>query len=196
MSNVLAIDQGTSGTKAVVVDPSGGVLASAEVELRPTYLPDGGVEQDPRALFESVVVAGRRAIAEAGQPVAAVGLANQGETVLAWDRATGEPRSAAVVWQDRRAEPVCAELSDSKQQIEEISGLVLDAYFSAPKMRWLRDNITSRGVVTTSDVRCLRYGRDDGEPFPAVGPAVRRLERRAGRIVRPVGRAHARGRSL
>src|ERR1700712_3865556 len=105
---VLAIDQGTSGTKAIVVDDRGNVLAIAEEELRPAYLPDGGVEQDPAALLESVLAAGQRALGSAGVPPSAVALANQGETVLAWDRATGRPLSPAVVWQDRRAESVCA----------------------------------------------------------------------------------------
>ena len=90
MTHVLAIDQGTSGTKAIVVDDAGRVVSIAEVSLRPEYLPGGGVEQDPEALWDSVVDAGRRALDEAGVPVAAVALANQGETVLAWDRRDGQ----------------------------------------------------------------------------------------------------------
>ena len=113
MTCVLAIDQGTSGTKAIVVDESGAALALAEVALAPRYLEGGGVEQDPEALFDSVVAAGRRAVADAGVPIAAVALANQGETVLAWDRATGRPLSPAIVWQDRRAEAVCEARSDA-----------------------------------------------------------------------------------
>ena len=89
-------------------------------------------------------------------PIAAVALANQGETVLAWDRATGRPLSAAVVWQDRRAEAVCeAERQDSAARVAELTGLVLDPYFSAPKMRWLRDQVTTDGVVTTTDTWLL-----------------------------------------
>ena len=101
--NVLAIDQGTSATKALVVGPDGAVLGSAESAVRPTFLTDGGVEQDPDALWTSVVDAGHAALAQARVPVGAVGLANQGETVLAWDRADGRPLSAAISWQDRRA---------------------------------------------------------------------------------------------
>ncbi|MBX7455595.1 carbohydrate kinase [Mycolicibacterium sp. 3033] len=149
-SAILAIDQGTSGTKAVVVD-DGVVRATAEVSLRPDYLPGGGVEQDPEALFDSVVTAGRRALAEAGVPVAAVALANQGETVLAWDRATGAPLSPAIVWQDRRAEALCGSLVAHGAHIAERTGLVLDPYFSAPKMVWIRENLTRDGVVTTTD---------------------------------------------
>jgi len=148
---ILAIDQGTSGTKAIVVDESGAVLSLAEVSLHPSYLEGGRVEQDPEALLASVVTAGRRAISDAGVPVAAVALANQGETVLAWDRDTGEPLSTAIVWQDRRAETVCEALRDSAERVAELTGLVLDPYFSAPKMRWLRNHVTTGGVVTTTD---------------------------------------------
>ncbi len=151
MTFILAIDQGTSGTKAIVVDESGAVRALAEVSLHPSYLEGGGVEQDPEALFASVVTAGRRAISDAGVPIAGVALANQGETVLAWDRATGRPLSPAIVWQDRRAETVCEARRDSAARVTELTGLVLDPYFSAPKMRWLRDHVTSDGVVTTTD---------------------------------------------
>ena len=108
MQHFLAIDQGTSGTKAIVVDDAGQVVSIAEVAVRPEYLAGGGVEQDPEALFESVVDAGRQALAQAGVRVAAVAVANQGETVLAWDRDTGRPLTPAVVWQDRRAESICA----------------------------------------------------------------------------------------
>jgi glycerol kinase len=151
MSAILAIDQGTSGTKAIVVDEAGVVRALAEVPLHPRYLDGGGVEQDPEALWDSVVEAGRRAVVEAGVAVAAVALANQGETVLAWDRADGRPLSPAIVWQDRRAESVCAAVADSADRVAELTGLVLDPYFSAPKMRWVRDHVTTEGVVTTTD---------------------------------------------
>jgi glycerol kinase len=149
--NTLAIDQGTSGTKAIVTDEAGRVLATTEVPLQPRYLDGGGVEQDPRELLDSVLEAGRRAAAEAGVPLAAVALANQGETVLAWDRATGDPLGPAIVWQDRRAEPICADRSSAADRVAELTGLVLDPYFSAPKMRWLREHQTADGVVTTTD---------------------------------------------
>jgi glycerol kinase len=151
MSYLLAIDQGTSGTKAIVVDEAGKVASLAEVALFPRYFEGGGVEQDPEALWDSVLTAGRRAVSEAGVPISALALANQGETVLAWDRATGTPLSAAIVWQDRRAEAVCEALRESGPLIADLTGLVLDSYFSAPKMRWLRDNVTTDGVVTTTD---------------------------------------------
>ena len=155
MHHFLAIDQGTSGTKAVVVGfdghGAGQVVSIAEVPVRPEYLAGGGVEQDPEALFDSVVSAGRQALAQAGVPVAAVALANQGETVLAWDRDTGRPLSPAVVWQDRRAESICSPLAGSADAVAQRTGLVLDPYFSAPKMAWIRANVTTAGVVTTTD---------------------------------------------
>jgi len=151
---VLAIDQGTSGTKAVVVD-DGVVVASAEETVRPAYLADGRVEQDPAALLASVLDAGGRAVADAGGRIDAVALANQGETVLAWDPATGDPLTTAIVWQDGRAESVCAELADHRDAVAAATGLVLDPYFSAPKMAWIRRHLTRDGVVTTTDAWLL-----------------------------------------
>ncbi len=151
MANVLAIDQGTSGTKAIVVSGDGAVLSVAEQPLHPVYLDGGGVEQDPQALLDSVLTAGRRAVALAGVPMDAVALANQGETVLAWDRDTGRPLTPAIVWQDRRAEAICHALREAADRIAALTGLVLDPYFSAPKMRWLREHVTTEGVVTTTD---------------------------------------------
>lgn len=151
MYHYLAIDQGTSGTKAIVVDDAGQVVSIAEVTVRPEYLAGGGVEQDPHALLDSVVTAGRKALSQAGVPVAAVALANQGETVLAWDLRTGEPLTPAVVWQDRRAESICGPLSAAASTVAQRTGLVLDPYFSAPKMAWIRANMTTDGVVTTTD---------------------------------------------
>lgn len=151
MTIVLAIDQGTSGTKAIVVDTDGIVRGTAERLVRPSYLPGGGVEQDPQALLASVLDSGREAISRAGLDVDVVTIANQGETVLAWDPATGQPMSNMVVWQDRRAEDICAGLEDQRNLIQRRTGLVLDPYFSAPKQAWLRRNVTGDGVVTTSD---------------------------------------------
>ncbi|MEU3525922.1 FGGY family carbohydrate kinase [Streptomyces sp. NPDC038707] len=148
---VLAVDQGTSGTKALVVCPERGVLGTGFAEVHPRHLPGGLVEADPRELYDSVVEAGRRALAEAGEDVVALGLANQGETVLAWDPATGRPLTDALVWQDRRAATVCAELTDHAEELRQLTGLPLDPYFAAPKMAWIRRHLTRDGVVTTSD---------------------------------------------
>ena len=148
--SILAIDQGTSGTKAIVVDGRQ-VLAVVERAVRPRYLAEGGVEQDPAELLQSVVDAGREAVSRAGSAIDAVALANQGETVLAWDQGTGEPLTVALSWQDRRSESICAELADRAGELAARTGLVLDPYFSAPKMAWLRRNSTTSGVVTTTD---------------------------------------------
>jgi len=150
--NVLAIDQGTSATKALLVGPGGEVLGQAEVPVRTRSVGPDGVEADPEELFGSVVEAGRRALAAAGGAAAgAVALANQGETVLAWDRRTGRPLTPAIVWQDRRSAGVCARLADRAGELAALTGLPLDPYFAAPKMTWLRENLTADGVVTTTD---------------------------------------------
>jgi glycerol kinase len=148
---VLAVDQGTSGTKALVICPERGVIGSGFTAVRPRHLPGGLVEVDPAELYDSVVEAGTRALAEAREPVVALGLANQGETVLAWDPATGRPLTDALVWQDRRAEHVCAELAEHAEELRQLTGLPLDPYFAAPKMAWIRRHLTAEGVVTTSD---------------------------------------------
>ncbi len=155
--NILAIDQGTSGTKAVVVDGDDRLLAIHEVPIRPDYRPGGIVEQDPRELLDSVLVAAHRVAEQAGTGIDAVALANQGETVLAWDPATGAPLSSMVVWQDSRARSVCDALHEEAGLIAERTGLVLDPYFVAPKLRWLRDHVTRDGVVTTSDSWILQH---------------------------------------
>jgi glycerol kinase len=134
-----------------VTGAAGQVLAIAEQALHPRYFDGGGVEQDPAAMLDSVLDTGRRAAAQAGVPLHAVALANQGETVLAWDRASGMPLSPAIVWQDRRTEALVTRLACGAARVAELTGLVLDPYFSAPKMAWLRENVTTEGVVTTSD---------------------------------------------
>ena len=145
---VLAIDQGTSGTKADRPRLRRRRAGVAEVPVRPRCRTRRVGRGRPAALLDSVLEAGRRALAAGARPVEAVSLANQGETVLAWDRTTGTPLSAAIVWQDRRAEswspnwPAHASWSAAR------TGLVLDPYFSAPKMAWLRRNVTTDGVVT------------------------------------------------
>lgn len=148
---VLAIDQGTSGTKALVICPERGVIGSGSAPVRPRYGAGGAVEADPAELLGSVLDAGNQAVDEAGEPVAAVGLANQGETVLAWDPGTGRPLTDAVVWQDRRSADLCAGLAGHDEELRRLTGLPLDPYFAAPKMAWIRRELTREGVVTTSD---------------------------------------------
>ena len=149
--NVLAVDQGTSATKAIVVAPGGEVLGEGSAPVHPKAGGGGAVEQDPEELLESIVAAGRAALDAAGAPVAAVGIANQGETVLRWDRATGAPYGPALSWQDRRAVTVTNELAAHADRLAQISGLPLDPYFAAPKMTWLRRRDGDGGVITTVD---------------------------------------------
>ena len=150
--NILAIDQGTSATKALLVGPGNEVLGRAEVPVATHPVDGDGVEADPEDLWRSVEAAGNLALSQAGAPAHAVALANQGETVLAWDRATGRPLSRAIVWQDRRSASVCAALGpDRAAELQAITGLPLDPYFAAPKMTWLRVHVTGDGVVTTTD---------------------------------------------
>jgi glycerol kinase len=153
--NILAIDQGTSATKAMLVGPGQQLLGSAEVPVHVHAAGPDGTESDPDELYQSVLGAGSQALDAARAPVHAVALANQGETVLAWDRQTGRPLSRAVVWQDRRSAAVCDRLREYAPRLQQLTGLPLDPYFAAPKMTWLRENLTADGVVTTTDTWLL-----------------------------------------
>ncbi len=148
---VLAIDQGTSSTKALVISAERVVLARAEVPVHPAATGPDRVEQDPGELWDSVVEAGRRALASARAEVQGVGLANQGETVLAWSRRTREPTGPALSWQDRRATDVCRRLDPFGEELRDLTGLPLDPYFAAPKMAWMADSLDPGWVATMSD---------------------------------------------
>lgn len=153
---VLAIDQGTSATKAVVVDGDGRVLGLAEAQVAVHATPDGGVELDPETLWASVLAAGTQALHSAGNPpLEAIGLANQGETILAWDRATGRPSGPAIVWQDRRSDSVCRRLASHGPRLAHLTGLELDPYFVAPKIAWLRPQVDASLTITTTDTWLL-----------------------------------------
>jgi glycerol kinase len=153
--HILAIDQGTSATKALLVGPGQQVLGVGQVPVGVRAVGPDGVEADPEDLYQSVIAAGEEALAAARAPADAIALANQGETVLAWDRRTGRPLTPAIVWQDRRSVPVCQRLAGSAPRLAQITGLPLDPYFAAPKMTWLRENLTTDGVVTTTDTWLL-----------------------------------------
>lgn len=148
---ILAIDQGTSATKALVVNADGTIAAIAEAPVASRSVGADGVELLPEEIWDSVVAAAGEALSASACRPAAVALANQGETVLAWDRGTGKPLSPAISWQDRRSEPICAGRTDHSYEVRQITGLQLDPYFSAPKMAWLRQEVTADGVVTTTD---------------------------------------------
>jgi glycerol kinase len=151
VANILAIDQGTSSTKALVGADEGVVLGEGSASVNPEAKAGGAVEQDPQELLESIVAAGRAALAAAGVAVEAVGIANQGETVLRWDRESGKPFGPALSWQDRRAAPIARELESHADRLTEITGLPLDPYFAAPKMTWLRRETGDEGVITMID---------------------------------------------
>ena len=140
---VLAIDQGTTSTRAILFDASGRVRRSAQIALTQLRPRPGWAEHDPEEIWRSVVSTCREAIAAADGPIAAVGIANQRETVVLWERATGRPVHNAIVWQDRRTASLCETWCAAG--LEEIAtqrtGLVVDPYFSASKIRWLLDSI-------------------------------------------------------
>jgi glycerol kinase len=148
---ILAIDQGTSSTKALVVDDDGRVLAACTTDVSPRALGNGAVEQSPNEVWSSVVTAGQAAIAQANVPIDAIGVGNQGETVLDWDPTSGTPFGPAISWQDSRATEITDKLGEFKRALEEISGLPLDPYFAAPKMTWLQRHRGRQGLITTLD---------------------------------------------
>src|SRR5256712_1683286 len=143
---VLALDQGTTGSTALVVDPDGRVLARGYAEL-PQYFPrPGWVEHDPEEIGTTVERAARAALGEArvaGAEVAAIGITNQRETTILWDRASGAPLYRAIVWQCRRTAPICERLraEGAEPLVRERTGLVLDAYFSGTKIGWVLDEV-------------------------------------------------------
>ncbi len=154
---VLAIDQGTSSTKALVIDDNHTVLALVE---RPVFVQTRGdaVEVSPDDLWSSVVEAGRQAWRQAGRPLLdAVGLANQGETIVAWEPSTGAAVGAAIVWQDARSTPVCDSLRSSAERLAHITGLTLDPYFVAPKIAWLQPQNAPSLHITTSDTWLVHH---------------------------------------
>ncbi|MEP6558039.1 MAG: FGGY family carbohydrate kinase, partial [Burkholderiales bacterium] len=145
-SYLLAFDQGTSSSRSIVFDERARIVASAQRELPQIYPRPGWVEHDPRQIWQTQLDTAREALVKAGikaDAVAAVGITNQRETTVLWNRKTGQPVHHAIVWQDRRAEPLCAELraAGHAESIAEKTGLVIDAYFSATKLRWLLDNV-------------------------------------------------------
>ncbi|HZU11767.1 MAG TPA: glycerol kinase GlpK [Chloroflexota bacterium] len=140
---VLAIDQGTTRTKAIVFDAAARSLAEAAADLPLIYPRPGWVELDPQLLLQSVVETARRALRSTEAEVVALGLDNQGETVVAWDRRDGRPVYNAIVWQDRRTDAECERLkaSGAEEIIRERTGLPVDPYFSATKLRWILDTV-------------------------------------------------------
>jgi glycerol kinase len=142
-AHVLAIDQGTTSTRAILFDMAGGARSSAQIALAQLHPRPGWVEHDPEEIWRSVVSTCRETIAAADGPIAAVGIANQRETAVLWERATGRPVHNAIVWQDRRTAPLCESwrAAGLAEIVAQRTGLVVDPYFSASKIRWLLDSI-------------------------------------------------------
>ena len=141
--NILVLDAGTTSTRAMLFAPDGGLLAVAQKELTQHYPAPGRVEHDPAEIWARTLACAREIAGDAMiGSIAAIGITNQRETVVAWDRATGEPLARAIVWQDRRTAEFCKEMKDAghEAEIQARTGLVLDPYFSATKMRWLLDH--------------------------------------------------------
>jgi len=143
---LLALDQGTSSSRSIVFDREGHIVAIAQKELTQIYPQPGWVEHDPMEIWRSQLATAREVLVKAKlQPtdIHAIGITNQRETTVLWNRKTGQPVHHAIVWQDRRAEPLCARLRDDgmTDTIREKTGLVIDAYFSGTKLRWLLDNV-------------------------------------------------------
>src|SRR6476469_6038005 len=142
MSCVLALDQGTTSSRAIVFDASGAILGSAQQEFRQIFPQPGWVEHDATEIWATQSGVMHEALAKAGLAagdVAAIGITNQRETTLVWERATGRPIANAIVWQDRRTAGLCDELRAAGHEafIAAKTGLVLDAYFSGTKLKWL-----------------------------------------------------------
>ncbi len=145
---ILAIDQGTTSSRAIVFDTSGAVVGVGQQEFEQYFPEDGWVEHDPEEIWRSVLTVIDRALQAAGltaSQIQAIGITNQRETTLVWDRATGEPVYNAIVWQDRRTSGLCQTLKENQHEpmITEKTGLLLDPYFSATKVRWILDHIDS-----------------------------------------------------
>ena len=146
MKYILALDQGTTSSRAIVFNEEGSPVSSAQREIRQIYPRPGWVEHDPVEIFESQRDVAREAL-ERGEigsaEIVAAGITNQRETTIIWDRQTGQPIHNAIVWQDRRTAARCAELRESgvENLIKYKTGLVLDPYFSGTKVAWLLDNV-------------------------------------------------------
>jgi glycerol kinase len=145
-SAILALDQGTTSSRAILFDHAGMILADAQKEFRQYYPQPGWVEHDPREIWKVQLETARAALAKAGLKagdVAAIGITNQRETTVIWDRRTGEPIHQAIVWQYRRTAGFCDQLKAAGHAdlIQSRTGLVIDAYFSASKIRWLLDHV-------------------------------------------------------
>lgn len=161
---ILSIDQGTTSSRAIVFDKAGVPLHSAQQEFKQIFPENGWVEHDPEDIWESTLAVCRQVLKEAGltaDQVAGIGITNQRETTLVWDRATGKPVYNAIVWQDRRTAEYCKQLqqADRASWVAEKTGLLLDPYFSGTKLRWILENV--EGVRERARKGELAFGTVD-----------------------------------
>ena len=164
MTYLLALDQGTSSSRSIVFDASGQVVSMAQQELPQIYPQPGWVEHDPITIWQTQLATAKAALAKAGitaRQVHAVGITNQRETSVVWNRRTGQPIHHAIVWQDRRAEPTCADLRARGHEalVQTKTGLLIDAYFSGTKLRWLLDHVP--GARAQAESGELAFGTVD-----------------------------------
>jgi glycerol kinase len=160
MASILAIDEGTTGSTALVIHQDGRVLARGYREFTQYFPQPGWVEHDPVEILNVTIEAVREAIAEAGEMPVGIGITNQRETIVVWDRTTLEPLARAIVWQDRRTAARCQELrsSGAEPMVRQRTGLLFDPYFSATKLAWLLDHDAGlraraeRGDVATGTI--------------------------------------------
>ncbi|ASJ92220.1 glycerol kinase GlpK [Porphyrobacter sp. CACIAM 03H1] len=157
---ILVLDEGTTSTRAMLFASDGVLVASAQEPLTQHYPQGGWVEHDPREIWDKTLACAQAMVPKAGGAamIACIGITNQRETVVAWDRQTGEPLANAIVWQDRRTEPFCAELREAghEAEVQERTGLLLDPYFSGTKMRWMLDNVPE--VKAAAEKGTLAFG--------------------------------------
>lgn len=162
---ILALDQGTTSTRAILFDAAGQPLATASRPLKQSYPADGWVEHDAAEIRDASIAVLREAVQTSGLPVsriAAIGITNQRETVVAWDRTTGQPIAPAIVWQDRRTAEVCERLRAAGHEptVTGATGLLLDPYFSGPKIAWMLDRTpgareaAARGDILVGTMDC------------------------------------------
>src|SRR6186997_985446 len=146
MKHILALDQGTTSSRAIVFDAAGSIIATAQQEFRQIFPKPGWVEHDAQEIWATQSLVAKQALQKAGldaRNIAAIGITNQRETTVVWDRRTGKPIANAIVWQDRRTAGACDRLRARglAPTIRRKTGLVIDAYFSATKLQWLLNNV-------------------------------------------------------
>ncbi len=155
---ILVLDAGTTSTRAMVFDAAGRLEAVSQSELTQHYPKPGWVEHDAGEIWDKTLACLRQVVGEGAASIGAIGITNQRETVVAWDRTTGEPLARAIVWQDRRTADFCAELRTAghEAEVQRRTGLLLDPYFSGTKMRWLLDN--DEAVMAAAHAGQLAFG--------------------------------------